>query len=111
MATTTIFSGAVTAAGNTASVPVYLGDVGSNVNCLVAVTAVSGTSPSLSVSLQWSWDGTTWVTGSAAEAFAAFTAVGNQLLTVPSRGLYFRASWPLPAGTTPSFTVTIALWS
>jgi hypothetical protein len=111
VAAPTIFSGAITGAGNTTTTPVYLGDVGSPVNCLVAVTAASGTTPSLVITLQWSWDNSTWVTGNAGEAFASITGVSSALLTVPSRAPYVRASWPLPGGTTPNFTTVIAIWS
>ena len=111
MPSPTIFSGSITAAGNTTSTPVALGNVGSPVNCLVAVTAATGTTPSLVITLQWSWDNSTWVTGNSSEAFASITGVSSALLTVPSRAPYVRASWPLPGGTTPNFTTVIAVWS
>jgi hypothetical protein len=102
---------ALTTSGNSTSVAVQpVGNVGGAVSCHVAVTAVSGTNPTLTVSLQWSWNNSTWITANADETFATITATGAALLTVPSRAPYVRAAWTV-TGTTPSFTAAIALWS
>lgn len=101
----------LTTSGNTAPVAVQpFGNVGGLVNCHVAVTAVAGTSPTLNVSLQFSWNQSTWTTANADETFATITAAGEALLSAPSRGTYVRAAWTV-GGTTPSFTAAIALWS
>jgi hypothetical protein len=101
----------LTTSGNSAGVLVLpVGNVGGPVYCHVAVTAVSGSTPTLVVSLQWSWNSSTWITANTDETFTTFTSVGAALLVVPSRGLYVRSAWTV-AGTTPSFTAAIALWS
>lgn len=103
---------AITTSGNSSVVAVQpVGNVGGPVSCHVSVTAVSGTaSPTLTVSLQFSWDQSTWTTANAEETFAVINAVGDALLTCPSRGPYVRAAWTV-TGTTPSFSTAIALWS
>lgn len=70
------------------------------------VTAVSGTTPSMTVQIQDSPDGVNWynVTGGA---FTAVTAVGVQALNIT--GPVFdkiRAQWTI-TGTTPSFTFDV----
>ena len=101
----------LTTSGNATGVSVQpVGNVGGAVSCHVAVTAVSGTTPSLTVSLQWSWNNSTWISANSDETFAAFTAPGAALLTVPSRAPFVRAAWTV-SGTTPSFTTAIAVWS
>lgn len=68
------------------------------------VTAASGTSPSLSVVLEDTVDGTNWNT---IGTFAAKTAVGREVInvTTPFAGTV-RATWTV-TGTTPSFTFSI----
>lgn len=68
------------------------------------VTAASGTSPSLSVLLEDSLDGTNWNT---IGTFAAKTAAGREVInvTTPFAGTV-RATWTI-TGTTPSFTFSI----
>jgi hypothetical protein len=101
----------LTTSGNSAGVAVQpVGNVGGAVSCHVAVTAVSGTTPSLTVSLQWSQNNSTWVNANADETFAPITAAGAALLTVPSRAAFVRAAWTV-TGSTPSFTAAIAVWS
>ena len=108
----TVASNAViTTSGNSSGVLVQpVGNVGGPVSCHLAVTAVSGSSPTLTVSLQWSQNNSTWITATTDETFATVTAAGAALLTVPSRALYVRAAWTVTGGT-PSFTAAIALWS
>jgi len=66
------------------------------------VTAASGTSPTLNVTVQTSHDGTTW---RSAGTFTQATAVSEQRATF-SIDRYVRATWAI-AGTTPSFTFSI----
>jgi hypothetical protein len=94
----------VTASGNSASVQV------GGYNGLVAylnVTAVSGTTPSLTIKVQDSADGTTWYDVPSA-AFTAVTATGQQRLVVNSIGNFVRAVSTV-SGTTPSFTASLTV--
>lgn len=69
---------------------------------LLDVTARTGTTPTLDVTIQTSYDGITWRT---AGTFTQATATGQQ------RGIftldrYVRAAWAV-GGTTPNFTFSI----
>lgn len=67
----------------------------------VDVTAVAGTSPSMTVTYQSSYDGTNFYDNTAG---AAITAAGRQLIKVPNTsGAYGRISYAI-SGTSPSFT-------
>lgn len=64
-------------------------------------TVVSGTTPSLTVTYQTSPDNVSWFDNTAG---AAITAVGKQVIKVPTTaGNYGRLSYAI-SGTTPSFT-------
>lgn len=67
------------------------------------VTAASGTTPSLTVTLQTSSDGATWV---AVAAFAAATTVGTQRKAFSGLDRYARCVWTI-SGTTPSLTFSV----
>lgn len=69
----------------------------------VVVTAVSGTSPSMTLSIEWSFDGTNFGAGETATTFAAITAAKTTHQFVAVRAPYFRLVWTI-TGTTPSFT-------
>lgn len=103
----------VTAAGNTATAAVQpVGNVGGPVHVHIGVDVVSGGSPSWAPVVQFSNDGTTWLAASADETIPAITTTGVTVWRVAqSRGPFVRVSWPLPGGTTPSFTASIAIWS
>lgn len=67
----------------------------------IDVTAVTGTSPSMTVTYQCSHNGTDWFDHTAG---AAITAVGKQLIKVAATtGRYGRLSYSI-SGTSPSFT-------
>lgn len=79
----------------------------------VVVTAVSGTSPTLTVALQDSPDGTNWpalattLTGSS----PSITATGTYVFDVTGGfGDILRPIWTI-GGTTPSFTFTVVVVS
>lgn len=108
MSSQTLFNAQViTASGN---------EVGSHVvttNSIaiqVEVSAVSGTSPSATLSVLWSDDGVTFSPASPADAFAAFTAVGSVAEAFSVKGQMFRLAWVV-SGTTPSFTVSALSYS
>jgi hypothetical protein len=70
----------------------------------LAVTAASGTTPTLDVRLETSVDGgTTW---STVAAFAQATAISTKNKVFGPLGDSCRWAWTI-AGTTPSFTFTI----
>lgn len=92
--------GAETATGNSSSM-----NVGDANECIVFlhVSAVSGTTPTLDVSIQTSEDGTTWHDhndGTFTQTTAVRTAATKRLLGL---GRFIRARWVI-AGTSPSFT-------
>lgn len=93
-------AGAVTTTANGSSVA--LGDRGT-VRLLLNVTAASGTTPTLDVSIQTSYDGTTW---RAVAAFAQKTTVSNERKSFTGIDRYIRAVYTV-GGTTPSFTFTV----
>jgi hypothetical protein len=70
----------------------------------VYVTAVSGTSPSLTVSLEWSHDGVNFAPADGtADAMTAITAVGGLVKGFTIKAPYFRIKETV-SGTTPSLT-------
>lgn len=70
----------------------------------LVVSAVSGTTPALTVTLEHSPDGQDWSTHSA---FAAATAAGTQRKVAAGLDRYIRCSWNV-TGTTPSATFRVA---
>lgn len=70
----------------------------------VDVTAVAGTSPTLTVTVQDSLDGTNW---NAVAATASLTAVGRTVLNVTTPfARRLRVAWAV-GGTAPSFTFAV----
>lgn len=96
---------AVSATGNTASQD----NTASTANGFVAhlhITAVSGTTPSLTAVVQHSTNNSTWAT---LGSFTAANAVGSQVITgTGTVNRYVRVSWTV-SGTTPSFTAQVSL--
>src|SRR3972149_4955461 len=81
------------------------GQVPTKVHAFLKVTAVSGTTPSLTMKLQYSYDNSTW-TDVPSGAMSAITAVGikelNAVATIGAARFY---RWVATiSGTTPSFT-------
>jgi hypothetical protein len=74
------------------------------VRLLLDVTAASGTTPSMTVTLEQSRDGSTWRTVSS---FAAKTTTGQEALSAGGLDRYIRVSWTI-SGTTPSFTFSVS---
>ena len=101
--TTIISAQAISATGNEATGHAVIGD---SLSVEIIVSAVSGTTPSATFSVQWSDDGVNYAAANPADAFTAITAVGNidQRFTV--KGAYYRLAWVI-SGTTPSLTTTI----
>lgn len=98
----TLMSGTVTANGNGGS-----GQSSSSyttARLTLAVTAASGTTPSMTVTVETSGDGTTWT---SVGAFAAKTAVASERKTFSGLDNFVRCSWAV-TGTTPSFTASVS---
>lgn len=71
----------------------------------IAVTAASGTTPSITFEVQWSVDGVNWHSADGTpDTFAAITAAKNVCRNFTVKGTYMRLAWTV-SGTTPSFTV------
>ena len=74
---------------------------------LLNVTAVSGTTPSMTVKFQTSDDASDWY--DTGDTFSAVTAATKpNALKLTNLGRYVRAVWTI-TGTTPSFTFTLKL--
>lgn len=85
-------------------------DFGPGVNdCLVLVhiTAMSGTTPTLTVAIEQSTDGSAW-TAINGGGVAALSAVGNATLNAATPQRFVRIS-AVVAGTTPSVTFRVAV--
>jgi len=93
-------SGATTATGQTAAFPTGYQNT---VDVFVDITAVSGTSPSMTVNVEWSNDGATWFAADTADAFTAATAAQKKVKEFAVKGNYARLNYTI-TGTTPSFT-------
>lgn len=74
-----------------------------NLAVMVNVTAVSGTTPNCTFTVEWSNDGTSWAQADSADTFTAITATGNKVKTFAVKGVMARLVWTI-TGTTPSFT-------
>src|SRR3954454_4863143 len=72
---------------------------------VVATTAVSGTTPSMTVTIETSADGSTGWT--SVGAFAAVTTVTTVRKVVSGLDRFVRANYAI-TGTTPSFTFTVS---
>jgi len=80
---------------------------GQQVSLEVDVTAASGTTPNLALSVEWSDDnGTTWFQADPADVFTALTAAGKRVKEFDVKAPYFRVVWTI-TGTTPSFTFAV----
>lgn len=98
-----ISAAARTASGQSASVSCD----GNVLSLLVDVTAVSGTTPSMTISVEWSTDGgSTWCVAETADAFTAITAATKVCKQFRVKSNVYRAVFTI-SGTTPSFTFSV----
>lgn len=101
---TVLASGALTASGQSAAI-----DVGgaATLRCQVQVSAVSGTSPSVTVTVQTSHDaGATDTWRTAGSAFSAITSATSSPWQCFVVDRYVRVSYTV-SGTTPSLTTAV----
>lgn len=104
MANTLVTSAVRTTSGN--SGPLTVGY--SPLNIEIEVTAVSGTTPSMTLAVQWSVDGVNFApVDSTPDQFAAITTTGNELKQVVVKGPFMQLVWTI-TGTTPSFTFSVS---
>jgi hypothetical protein len=97
-------SAARTTSGN--SGPLGLSDT-PTVDLEVVTSAVSGTTPSLALSVLWSDDGVNFgAPDGGGDTFTAITAAGSAVKQVAVKGLYMQIVWTI-TGTTPSFTFSV----
>lgn len=92
-------------AGTYTSSPLPTG-YAADVLLMVHATVVSGTTPSLAVSMEESNDGTTWTAVPQSTA-AAVIAVGNSIANAQTTKQFVRVIAVI-TGTTPSFTFRVA---
>jgi hypothetical protein len=98
----TLFSGTVTASGNTADIDVSLYSV---IEIEVKVTSVSGTTPTLDVYIEGKFEATGDYKVLA--SVTGITSTGIWFITInPLAFRYIRVRWVV-GGTTPSFTFTV----
>lgn len=93
-------SAAATATGQSNAFPTGTGD---DLDVFIDLTAVSGTSPSMTVNVEWSNDNSTWFVADPVDAFTALTATGKKVKQFTVKGQYARLNYTI-TGTTPSFT-------
>lgn len=70
------------------------------------VTAVSGTSPTLDIAVEWSHDGSTWLAAQSADTFTQATAATAAVKVFDVKGQHLRVAYTI-GGTAPSFTFSV----
>jgi hypothetical protein len=99
---TVLASGARTATGQSSVVGLPAG--GKKLAVGLAVTAISGVSASLTLTVEWSHDGgTTWMAAESADAFTAATTVVAVAKVFDVKAPHVRAVYTI-SGTAPSIT-------
>jgi hypothetical protein len=101
-----VASAAKTATGNSGP----LATNGANLCIGVIVSAASGTTPSMTLTVEWSFDGVSFGAGETAVSYAAITAAKNTALRIVAQAPLYRLVWTI-TGTTPSFTFSAFAWS
>lgn len=102
-----VASASRTASGNSGALA--LSDAGQKVSFVLNVTAQSGTTPTLDVSVEWSNDkGTTFIAPSTAIAFTQVgAATGSELIgPFDVQGDHYRVVWTLGGGS-PDYTFSV----
>lgn len=76
-----------------------------NLSVILNVSAVSGTTPSLTAEVQWSNDNVTYASAATPDVFTAITANGVVVKSFQVKARFARLVYTI-TGTTPSFTMT-----
>jgi len=96
-----VASAARTTSGNSGAQPA---EKALNLALVVEVTASSGTTPTLDLTVEWSMDGTNFAVADPADSFTQITtSPTRRAKTFTVKGTSYRLVWTI-AGTTPSFT-------
>ncbi len=105
-----VASAARTASGNSGLIAPGGGSLAlgvDRVSLLLNVTAASGTSPTLNVSIEWSMDGGgTYAASEPVDSFGQITAAEAVVKKFDAKSGHYRIVWAI-AGTAPSFTFSI----
>lgn len=104
MVVTAVPSAARTTSGNGAAV--LSADTGDTLSLVLNITAASGTTPTLVVSVEWSMDGSNWAPAETPDAFTQMTGTGLKAKVFQVKAPNYRIVWVV-GGTTPSFTFTV----
>ena len=105
--TTVVASRTETATGTSSTVAAGVTPELGDLILLVDVTAASGTSPTLDLTVEYLMDGgTTFAKGDPADAFTQIVAAGVAVKSFVLKGTAYRIAWAI-AGTTPSFIFSI----
>lgn len=111
---TVVDSAARTATGNSGAISLHealkvdAGEVDiDSINLVVDVTAVSGTSPTLDLSVEWSHNGTDFAAVDTPDTFTQITGTTKKVKRFTIKGSHYRVVWTL-AGTSPNFTFSIS---
>jgi hypothetical protein len=70
----------------------------------VLISLTAGSTPSLTPTVQWSYDGSTWFDGDRADTMTAIAAVGNKAKSFTRKAPFHRVS-VVVAGTGVAYTV------
>ncbi|MGH2692326.1 MAG: hypothetical protein ACRDHM_07450 [Actinomycetota bacterium] len=100
---TVVASAARTATGQSAAIDTQQAE---ELDLLVDVTAVSGTTPTLDLSVEWSDNGTDWFAAEPADTLTQITATKKTTKTFDVKAANYRIVW-MVGGTTPSFTFSV----
>lgn len=83
---------------------------GEYLNLLVDVTAASGISPTLDLTVQWSNNGTDFGGADTADTLVQITAAKKTVKQFAVKAVHYRLVWTI-AGTTPSFTFSASAYT
>lgn len=100
--TSTVASAARTTTASSPAIQVV--DLGDTLTVFVDVTAQSGTTPTLNISVEWSHDGATFFTSDPPDAFTQIAAATPKVCkNFTIKAIWYRITWTL-AGTSPNYT-------
>lgn len=101
-----IFAGTVTF-GTTPTQSSGIRVSGDSIGITLALTTMTGTSPSLTLEVQWSMDGATWASSEPPDVFNALTAAPSTVVKrFDVKALYFRVAITVTGTNSPTFTGT-----